>query len=95
VPVLLGPFGIELPAQEVCQEQGLAVELCWMFLALHHMRHHCRQQQLSCLDINDLLDRQEDRDFRITPGDAMHPNADGAALWAEAIADHLRTTREK
>ena len=89
---LLGPFGVELPSDEVCAEHGLALDLCWMTLALVHIRQHCRQQQLDCVDINDLLRTQKDRDFRITPSDTMHPDADGAAIWAEAIADHLRST---
>ena len=92
IPFLLGPLGVELPSDATCAEHGLALDLCWMTLALVHMRQHCRQQQLDCVDINDLLRTHMDRDFRITPGDTMHPDADGAAIWAEAIADHLRST---
>jgi len=91
VTFLLGPFGVTLPSDAECAERGLAVDLCWMTLALVHARQHCRQQQLECVDINDLLRVQKDRDFRITPGDTMHPDPAGAALWAEAIADHLRS----
>lgn len=90
LPFLLGPFGTELPTESVCHDQGMAVELCWMTLALSNMRQHCRRQGLDCVDINDMLRVREDRDFRITPGDLMHPNAEGAHLWAEAIAEHLR-----
>jgi lysophospholipase L1-like esterase len=90
VPFLLGPFGTQLPPDAACHQQGMAVDLCWMTLALSNMRQHCAQQGLDCVDINDMLRSREDRDFRITPGDLMHPNAEGAHIWAEAIAEHLR-----
>ena len=87
---LLGPFGVDLPLDDACLERGLAIDLCWMTLALYHMRKHCRQQGLDCVDVNDMLRVREDIDFHITSGDLMHPNAEGARIWAEAIADHLR-----
>jgi len=90
IPFLLGPLGAELPSDEQCLERGLAIELCWMTLALAHAREHCGELQLNCVDINDMLRAQPGRDFRITSGDLMHPNEEGAEIWAEAIAEHLR-----
>lgn len=89
-PFLLGPFGVDLPPEEACHQHGMAIDLCWMTLALYHMRQQCSLQGLECVDINGMLREDGERDFRISPEDHMHPNAAGAAIWAGAIADHLR-----